>query len=353
MKKLSKKTKTIGIYSLAAVVLMGASGVGTQQFMHKKMVKQKEEFDILMAEKDALLAKYEQQSIVAWTVSKAAGLKAGDVVLESDITQIKLPNYFVPDASGFITKKEDIVGKTIKLDTPKNSYVLSSMVYSEGKLDSSSRKREVDFIRLPYKLQTGEKVDINIVYPDGTSYIVVAKKKLDEVDLPAQLVYFNSTKEEDLLLTSALVDAYMSQAEIHAIQYVEAEMQDKPAVTYIPRVEVLDLLQADPQIVEKARWSNMSAVRKSLDQAMRNYNPADLKVKDGLKRVEAVLPEGSGVMGRRTNQNPGPSAPTPDPNAGIPPQGTAPVDSAQSPQPTNQPAASVAPESAPPNTFAK
>lgn len=328
--KLGKNAKVVYISTAVGVTCSLVFGIGAQQYMNKVLKDERKVHTQVMAAKDAQLSKYTQQSVDAWIVSKPGGLKAGDTITETDVQQIKLPDFFVP-AGAFPAKREEVVGKTVKLDLAEKTYLLSSVIYSEGKLDTTSRKMEVGYIRLPYKLVSGEKVDVDITFPDGRTYHVITKKKIREADLPAQLIYFDASAEEIFLLNSALVDSYYNNAELRVTQYTEAEMQDKAPVTYVPRTEILDLLQSDPQIVEKAKWANMNALRKSMDQQFKGMLPGTLNIDPGIKRFDTALPDGSGVVTRRSSDKP--SAPAAAPVVPQQPAG------ASSTQPTAQGAA--------------
>ncbi|TVY07315.1 SAF domain-containing protein [Paenibacillus cremeus] len=220
-------------------------------------------------------------------------LKAGDVIKESNLLEKNMPDYVIP--GNFITKKQDVIGKTIKINSFKNTLLTSDMLFAKGPLDASQRKMEVDFVRLPYRLVNSDTIDIKIIYPNGEDYVVVAKKQINDLDQKEQMIYFDANSEEILLLDSALVDAYINNAEIYAIQYVDPTIQPAPAVNYLPNNDILKVIKMDPDIVNKARYDLSDKLRQSLDDRLKTSGGNSGAAKP---RIGADLPTGSAVSKR-------------------------------------------------------
>ena len=60
-----------------------------------------------------------------------------------------------------------------------------------------------------------------VQFPSGQDYIILSKKKIDRLQYPA--FWTTLSEQEILLLSSALVDAYLHNATLYALTYVEPE----------------------------------------------------------------------------------------------------------------------------------
>ena len=168
------------------------------------------------------------------------------------------------------------------------------MVYANGPLAADVRKEETEYIKLPLRAEKGHTtVDIRIVFPNGEDFVVMSKKKLDDFDLDKQQAFFTDNEEEAMMLQSAMVDAYINNAELYMKAYVEPEMQAAPIANYLPNLDVISLLKTDPMIVDRARWGLVDRLRKSLDERLKDIEEVK-KV-----RVGADAPQNSGVIKRK------------------------------------------------------
>lgn len=173
--------------------------------------------------------------------------KSGDALAETDIALVNVPLASVP---GHILKKEDIVGKYTKIDLPQNTALTASMLFENGVTPNDMRNQEFKLIQLPAKLGPHQFVDVRIKFPTGEDYIVLSKKKVK--DLSGGMISYEMDEQEILTMSSAIVDAYINEATIYALSYVDPYMQAKATVTYPPKDEVKKLIQSDPNIVKVA-----------------------------------------------------------------------------------------------------
>lgn len=296
--KMKKKGVAMTASVVALTVMVSAGSVSL--IYNKTMSNQRAEYKAALASKDAELKRYQLSSVKGFALTKK--LDAGDTVKEEDVTLIDMPQT-VP--SNVAATKEQVVGKVIKLTSEVNTLLTTSMLYDDGPLDDSLRKVELDYVRLPLRLDAKDVLDIRVVFPNGEDYRVLKKKRMQDVDTTAGLLFMNLTTEEILLMDSALVDAYIKNAEIYAVQYVEPEMQKEPILTYIPNTDVLKVIKADPDILELSRYQMAEEVRKALDARQ-------AALAEGNKpRLGADLPAGSAVSKRKATvgatTNPSPS----------------------------------------------
>ena len=146
-----------------------------------------------------------------------------------------------------------------KVDMTANTILTRQLVASADNISTDSvRREEYNMIVLPYKIETGDYVDIRLVLPGGQNYIVISKKEVtvpNIAGIPSEdTIWMNLSEEEILLLSNAIVEAYrIDGAKLYANTYTEPGMQDAAIITYTPSREVADLIQANPNIVEEAK----------------------------------------------------------------------------------------------------
>ena len=121
------------------------------------------------------------------------------------------------------------------------------------------RKQEYNVIVLPTQIQTGDYVDIRLAMPTGEDYIVVSKK---EVTIPvdgsgtefSDIIWMNLSEDEIVTMNSAIVDAFrITGSKLYATTYTEAGIQAAATTTYPVSREALTLIDADPNIIERAK----------------------------------------------------------------------------------------------------
>jgi hypothetical protein len=169
-------------------------------------------------------------------------------------------NYYIEKNNNEKTFIElDSVPLVAKVDLKANSIITTDLVgKSDNIVTDDVRKQEYNMLILPTDLQTGDYVDVRLMMPSGQDYIVVAKK---EVEIPVigsvdseDTVWMNLGEDEILSLSSAIVDAFrVKGSKLYVTKYTEAGMQQAATTTYIANAETLELINKDPNIVEKAR----------------------------------------------------------------------------------------------------
>ncbi len=143
--------------------------------------------------------------------------------------------------------------------------VLSKEMILEDKSEQRDdvRKQEYNMFVLPTNLENGDYIDIRLMLPSGTDYIVAAKKKV-EIPQIAQVdatdtISVDLTEEETLMVSNAIVEAYrIVGSKLYVTRYTEPGLQEAAATTYPPNKEVMQLINANPNIVDEARqglWS--------------------------------------------------------------------------------------------------
>lgn len=195
---------------------------------------------------------------------------AGTVISADQISMVELTKEIIPQN---IVTKQDAVGKVAKIDIKRNTSLIQSMLFENGNVPQDLRNNEFKMIALPSKLKVGDYTDIRIKFPTGHDYIVLTKKKVK--DLIGGILWVEMDEEEILTMSSALVDAYLEQATIYALSYVDPYMQEEAIVTYPVSSRVLDLIKADPNIVHVARTVLEKRHREILEKDLKEMGETD------------------------------------------------------------------------------
>lgn len=169
--------------------------------------------------------------------------KSGNYYIEKDGNQEFVDLINVP-----LTAKVAMKPKTI----------ITKDLLAKGKLSDDLRREEYNAFVLPLDLVSGDYVDIRLMLPSGQNYVVASKK---EVDIPnvngqdsADTIWLNVTEGEILTISSAIVDAYKIEgSKLYVVKYTDPGIQKAATPTYITTPATLDLIQRDPNIVQRAK----------------------------------------------------------------------------------------------------
>ncbi|MDK8180382.1 SAF domain-containing protein [Paenibacillus sp. UMB4589-SE434] len=173
-------------------------------------------------------------------------LESGYRLTEQDIERIVLPSIWIPDQQ--ITKKEDIVGKLLKLDVTARTPVLASMLIEGDGLVDDVRWIETTAIQLPLELLEGDVLDVRIRFADGQDFVVLSHKRVEK--LKPAIIWMQFSEQELLMMSSACVDAYVNSAQLYAVRYVDPMLQQRAIINYPVNAEVMALIEKDPNIVK-------------------------------------------------------------------------------------------------------
>ena len=179
--------------------------------------------------------------------------------------------------SGNLANLADLNGEEeviSKLDLESGTVLCNSMLRNnEDAINNDTRIQEYNMIILPTLLDINEFVDIRLLLPTGQDYIVLSKKRVENID--ENTVSFNMSEAEILTLNNAIVESYMINGSmLYATKYIEPGMQEKSSSTYTVSREVLGLINKDSNIEQKAReelWDRYNKVteeRNSINSAI-------------------------------------------------------------------------------------
>ncbi len=172
-------------------------------------------------------------------------------------------NYYIEEGTEKTYVDLNSVPLVAKVTMKKNTLITTELLSkSDNMVQDDRRKQEYNMLVLPTDLATGDYIDVRLMMPSGQDFIVVSKK---EVELPVingvdspDTIWINLTEDEILHMSCAIVDAFQKNgAKLYATKYTEAGMQAAATPTYPLNESTLDILQNDPNVLEKA----MNAIR--------------------------------------------------------------------------------------------
>lgn len=167
-------------------------------------------------------------------------------------------NYYIEKNNNKEYLELNTVPLIAKVNMKKNTLITTDLLSkSDNFAQNDVRKQEYNVVVLPTDLTTGDYIDIRALFPNGQDFIVVSKK---EVSIPNvsgvdsdDTIWINLSEDETLHMSCAIIDvAQVKGAKLYATKYTEAGMQQAATPTYIVNGSTTNLLQADPNILEKA-----------------------------------------------------------------------------------------------------
>lgn len=144
-------------------------------------------------------------------------------VITSDMVDVveKINKKTVPN--GALTSTDQVIGSVAKYNIAANVPVLDTMFTSEIEA-ADIRSQELNTVLMPSDLNVGDYVDIRIMFPNGTDYVVLAQKKIENIE--GTTFWINMAEDERLLLNSATVDSFLNQgSKLYATKYTDATSQ--------------------------------------------------------------------------------------------------------------------------------
>jgi len=194
--------------------------------------------------------------------------------IEEGINVYKQEIYTGLERSSYITA--DMLGHTAIVDIAYNEPVMSNMV-TDILVTKDMRDYEISFAHLLYDLQEYDVVDIRMMFPDGSDYVLLSKKQVNNLDMDNNIFYTQCTEDEILRLSSALIDSFTTTgAYIYTTRYISENLQEEAIPNYPVRGESLSLMYNNPNIVEIAAETLKTTARTDLRLRLLELRQAEL-----------------------------------------------------------------------------
>lgn len=238
-----RSRKRLIVKVVICIVLFAGLGVGGYKLFNGKV----NTFKDTIASLKEKLSEYELET--TRVVCATRGIMPGERIADDMFTVKEVPKIIVPPDA--FTAIDDISG-FFRINVCEGACVTAGML-SDSIPDPDERIAEYTCIETGAAVNAGSCVDVRILFPDGSDYIVLAKKIIHGFAEDAGRTLLHCGEEEILLMDSALVDAFLFEGtKIYTTEYVERSLQPAATVTYAPSEQTAELIKSDPNIVEIA-----------------------------------------------------------------------------------------------------
>ncbi len=254
MRKKKQKTLLI-VFALLVIVILG---VGTFYFYSQNKK--------LNQEVTTLNSKIDSNSKTVYVATK--DIEPGEVIsIDGDEPNVEQqPVLSGLDAYKYIT--DDDLGKKATIKIESGDPVMCTMV-TDSEITADSRKLEMAAVELATNQADYDVVDVRILFPDGSDYIVLSKVEMTDIDMEQNIFTGVLNEEEILRYSCAVVDAYKhTGTKLYTTKYVESSLQDEATPTYPVSDVTRELVQSDPNITSIAETTLNASARLSLEERL-------------------------------------------------------------------------------------
>ena len=210
----------------------------------------------------------EASYVTVYTLNR--DVESGDEVTEADFTMTQVTNATAP--TDYLTPSDLGTNMIAKISMTRGTVLSKEMIYIDETVTGNDvRKEEYNMFILPTDLVTGDYVDVRLLLPSETNYIVVSKKK---VEIPViagvdstDTISIELSEDEINMISSAIVDAFRyNGAKLYVNKYTDPGLQEASIPTYPVNYDVLQLINGNPNILDEARtalWNRYNATDSS------------------------------------------------------------------------------------------
>lgn len=158
----------------------------------------------------------------------------------------------------------DMLGYAAKVDIPETE-LITKMLVSQIEISMDTREYEVNVANLMVDQMDYDYVDVRILFPDGSDYLILPKKQIKNLSMESGVFITTCDEYEILMMSSAIIDAYTTTgAYIYTTRYVESSLQDAAVPNYPVKPATLTLLESDPNVLKIAKETLNTEVRHNL-----------------------------------------------------------------------------------------
>ncbi len=255
-RRLKRSTKQYITVAVLCIIVIGGAAAATA-FLITRQIRQ--EYQTLL---DAAYQDMEENQREVYIAIN--DINRGEMIKKEKVEK-KLVYASQPQLS-YITKEQ--IGKVALIAIPAGTQILTGMV-AESNITSMLREMEYQVINVNSNIMKNDTIDVRIFYPNGESYVILAKKEIKEYS-PETISVFLWLEEDELLrMSAAIVDAALySGSRLYVTKYIEPSIQKASSVTYIPSLSILSLIESNPNIVNKCSQELNKSIRKALENRL-------------------------------------------------------------------------------------
>ena len=222
-----------------------------------------------------------------------------DIVKGEPLTEdVLMTQQIFTGLNGDMYMKAEDIGSMAVVDIKAGQPVMKNMV-SLMDITVDERVYEMTVAHLMTTQDNYDTVDIRVMFPNGEDYLILTKKNIMDLRLDSSVFSLYLNEDEILRMSSAIIDAYTTTgAKIYTTRYVEPNVQEEAIPNYPVRPATLDLINSDPNIVERAELTLNLQARMDLDARLQSLSNEQLDAVSGGLNLDdtartSVIREGS------------------------------------------------------------
>ncbi len=140
-------------------------------------------------------------------------LSAGDV-LTAD--HVYMDTRYLQGANHLISESD--IGKVLSVDVPANEVMMTTYLFDSA-AESRDNLTEYSCFTLSSAVKKGCMIDVRIRFQNGEDYVVLAGKRVQNVNYSSGVVFLNVNATETQLMASAITDSQNLKANMYCTVY--------------------------------------------------------------------------------------------------------------------------------------
>lgn len=279
--KQNKKIKRLSIF-IVILTLLVLAAAGTAVYLKMTL---NDTQDVLASAQEEMQAN--KKIVYVVSTDDGFGISKGEI-LQENVNVKKQQIYSGLEDYNYITEED--IGSTAVVDMCEGMTVMTNMV-TPLDVANDTREYELQVVNLMVDQKENDYVDIRIMFPDGTDFLILPKKPVYNLNLENCVFWTYLNEEEILRMASATIDAYtITGTKIYATRYVESSLQEQATPNYLVNAYVQDMMDPtsafyDNNLLTKAIDTLNAVARSNLEERLG-------KLSD--EKLEAVA-EGHGI----------------------------------------------------------
>lgn len=279
--KQNKKIKRLSIF-IVILTLLVLAAAGTALYLKMTL---NDTQDVLASAQEEMEAN--KKIVYVVSTDDGFGISKGDI-LQENVNVKKQQIYSGLEDYNYITEED--MGSTAVVDMYEGMTVMTNMI-TPLDIANDTREYELQVVNLMVDQKENDYVDIRIMFPDGTDFLILPKKPVFNLNLENCVFWTYLNEEEILRMASATIDAYtITGTKIYATRYVESSLQEQATPNYLVNEYVQDMMDPtsafyDNNLLTKAIDTLNAIARSNLEERLG-------KLSD--EKLEAVA-EGHGI----------------------------------------------------------
>lgn len=261
MKKKNKILKVLLIICVILFLMVTAAFVVTRMALDEEIEINAQNMAEMTANK---------KTVYVVSTEDGGGILHGEIIEEGKNV---VPQTVYTGLEDYNYMTADDLGSTAIVDIYEGMTVMDNMVTSV-EITTDTREYEMQVVNLMVDQMENDVVDIRIMFPDGSDFLVLPKKTVKNLNLENCVFWTYLNEEEILRMASATIDAYtITGTKIYTTRYVESNLQKEATPTYLVNAKIQDMMDSstayyDTNLLTKATSTLNMFARQSLEERL-------------------------------------------------------------------------------------